>query len=113
MARIYDITSYLPSKSCFAPEPIDAEPSDIEAFDAGAFDTSRETLFGARARMAALLASKGQDELRRDYEENLPALADALEALFALGDECKAIQKIADAATARLIMAGQKICADA
>lgn len=85
---------------------------DAVAMKRGTFDADRERLFGARARMAALMVAKTQDELRRDFEDDPEALADLADALAALSDECKAVLAIADAATARLLIVGQEICGE-
>ncbi|WP_090745923.1 hypothetical protein [Paracoccus tibetensis] len=81
--------------------------------DAGAFDATREKLFGARARMAALTVAKTQDELHHDYEDDLATLSDTIDMFSALSAECQALLELADAATARLMIVANKICADA
>lgn len=104
MADVYDITPRLPRKTQF----------EALAMDAGAFDGEREKLFGARARIAALMLAKTQAELRHDFEDDPEALADLAEVFSALSDECKAVQAIVDAALARLLIVGNEmICADA
>lgn len=83
------------------------------AMDAGAFDAQREVIFGARARLAALTVTKTQDELQSGYQDDLATLSDTLDMLDALSEECQAIMALADAATARLLIVGSKICEDA
>lgn len=101
MARIYDITPHLQRRREF----------EAEDLDAGAFDATREKIFGSRARAAALLLTKTQDELVRGFRNSPEDYFEMEETLSALMSECEAIQKIADAAVARFIMVGNKICA--
>lgn len=83
------------------------------AMDVAAFDARREVIFGARARAAALVVTKTQDELQSGYQDDLATLSDTLDMLDALSEECQAIMALANAATARLMIVGSKICEDA